>query len=37
MPTGSRSDFSRQQLESINSHIDEIIAEVSKGIENGKN
>ncbi|MCE0250024.1 DEAD/DEAH box helicase [Klebsiella variicola] len=37
MPTGSRSDFSRQQLESINSHIDEIIAEVSKDIENGKN
>lgn len=37
MPAGSRSDFSRQQLELIDSHIDEIIAEVDEDIENGKN
>ncbi|EAP4532319.1 DEAD/DEAH box helicase [Salmonella enterica] len=37
MPAGSRSDFSRQQLELIDSHIDKIIAEVGEDIENGKN
>ncbi|EMG9607294.1 DEAD/DEAH box helicase family protein [Serratia marcescens] len=37
MPTGSRSEFSRQQLELINSSIDEIILEVEKVIKNGKN
>ncbi|HHC5225676.1 DEAD/DEAH box helicase family protein [Citrobacter freundii] len=37
MPAGSRSDFSRQQLELIDSHINKIIAEVGEDIENGKN
>ncbi|EFB2687026.1 DEAD/DEAH box helicase [Escherichia coli O157:H7] len=37
MPAGSRSDFSRQQLELIDSHLDKIIAEVGEDIENGKN
>ncbi|WGL86679.1 hypothetical protein QFB84_22730 [Enterobacter hormaechei] len=37
MPAGSRSDFSRQQLELIDSHIEKIIAEVSEDIKNGKN
>jgi superfamily II DNA or RNA helicase len=36
MPARSRSDFNRQQLELIDSHIDEIITEVDEGIENGK-
>ncbi|HGW6094753.1 DEAD/DEAH box helicase family protein [Serratia marcescens] len=37
MPTGSRSEFSRQQLELINSSIEEILLEVEKVIKNGKN
>lgn len=37
MPAGSRSDFSRQQLELIESHLDKVIAEVGEDIENGKN
>jgi len=37
MPAGSRSDFSRQQLELIESHLDKVIAEVGENIENGKN
>ncbi|WP_433690303.1 DEAD/DEAH box helicase [Kosakonia cowanii] len=36
MPAASRSDFSRQQLELIDSHIAEIIVEVGEDIENGK-
>ncbi|MGP8938533.1 DEAD/DEAH box helicase family protein [Enterobacter soli] len=37
MPAGSRSDFSRQQLKLIDSHIEKIIAEVGEDIKNGKN
>lgn len=37
MPSGSRSDFSRSQLDMIESNIDKIIEEVSEVIKNGKN
>ncbi|WP_354676325.1 hypothetical protein [Citrobacter portucalensis] len=37
MPAGSRSDFSRSQLDLIDSNMNKIIEEVSEGIKNGKN
>ncbi|MEZ2586680.1 DEAD/DEAH box helicase [Kluyvera intermedia] len=37
MPSGSRSDFNRSQLDMIESNIDKIIGEVSEVIKNGKN